>query len=231
MRSFTAFWLLCLLGFFSCTVDFEDNTRLLFKTSLQDQFGEPVPDASVQIYGEDAEGGYPVRRALLGEGFSDEQGEIAVTFLKPKNLDVFEILINQPNQEEGRLANYGALRISRTFENLPENKFEPAPLTIDKLAEYKVSAVNNGQPGDTLGVELSYKSPFKSIPEGEYVFPAPGIYSFTLLSQESTALQVTPALGEEVTLEYTVRNKGLVDQGVLLIPVTQAQQEFRYEYP
>lgn len=201
-----------------------------FKSQLRDQFGEPVNPLNVRLVTTRDRGVSYSRSAVLGEGFSDDQGNIDITFLKPKGFDTFYVWINDPEFENTYAADYGTVLVSRSFMNLSQNQFELAPVLVDKVAGLNVILVNRGVAGDTLRANLRYRNPSRSIPEEE----VPLSFKFagaTLLNGETRNILLGPVIGESVTMDYEIRNNGLVQEGSLIIEVSNAQQEFRYEYP
>lgn len=151
MKFLTTTLLLCLL-FISCTVDIEDNKRVIYKGQFIDNTQTPISNIHIGVYADSY---------LIGEAYSDKNGDFSFVSLETSDRN-FNIEINNPNSETYN-HKYNNITIRRGNKN-NNNQIYAKQLTYNlqqlELAQkaYFTLILNQSLPSQTITYNIRYRT-------------------------------------------------------------------------
>lgn len=150
------------LIFNSCQVDYEDNSRLLFKGVVNDGSQNPFPGLPVDVYASTGDGPFGVTERI-GVGKTAADGTFDIVALAPKNRTFLQLLINDSFQQ-GRLPEFGSFTFRR-LDILAEDDgtFTIPDIAIEERAESTLEIRRVANLLDTLSFQYSYRNPDRTL--------------------------------------------------------------------
>lgn len=140
----------------SCQVDYEDNSRLLFKGDVSNGLQNPFPDLPVEVYASTGEGVFNFTERV-GVGKTTPDGSFEIIALSPKNPSYLQLLINDSSQE-GHKPEFGSSALRR-LDILGEKEatYIIPRITIDKRIDTFLEIKRTDNLSDTLSFRYRYE--------------------------------------------------------------------------
>lgn len=216
--------------FFACDIDFEDNSRLFFNSTITDQNGDPV--SGIEIVLSAGETCLFCDFEIIGSGVTDASGRAYFPVLDPKTKPI-DISVNEEFGSSNYKLNYSRLKVSNVTESLLTNQTIRLPQEIlYKLAPFKLVILNTS--GSTASVfwELEGPKEFNAIdfssdePDEEPEFSG-------ILNNGQLINEYSFNLAENInyTFKYRViENNTLISEGENFITNTENTREYVFEY-
>lgn len=141
----------------SCQVDYEDNSRLLFKGSVNDSLQNPFPGVPVTVYASPN----PlvlITTESIGTGITDADGTFEIVTLSPKNPTFLEVHVNDFLQEKNNpeFGSYTFRRIDVLGEN--EATYNIPEFTLEKRVNTALEIKRVSNVADSLSFRYRYKN-------------------------------------------------------------------------
>ncbi|MCM5662232.1 hypothetical protein [Galbibacter mesophilus] len=230
--------LLLLLGIlFSCEIDFEDNTRLYFESTVVDQSGVPVSGIPFEI-GVSSRVIYFTDSEIVGTGESTKTGKIAFPFLKPLSELPFTVSINNYSRlpkDANVEANYGGVLLADIPQDMIQNyALRLDPIQINKLTSFQLQLNRNTQNLDTLNWSVTYSNPNIVVDFSEGVGPyyqeQVSIGGLFLPSDEQESINIRIPESSLVVFKYKIRNEQVLDSATTEIEIEKQDKTYEFSY-
>jgi len=224
--------LLMLAGllFCSCDIDFENNSRLFFNSTITDQSGAPVSGIEIVL----SAGGTCLfcDFEIIGKGVTDAFGNVYFPVLDPKTKAI-DISVNKEFGSSNYKPNYSRLQVSNVTDSLITNQTIRLPEEIlYKLAPFKLVIQNTSGISATFFWELKGPKEFNGIDfSSDEPTEEPAFSGF--LASEEVFNEYSFNLAENInyTFKYQIfENSTLVSEGEASIINTENSGEYVFEY-
>ncbi|MDT0620551.1 hypothetical protein [Croceitalea vernalis] len=233
-----------LLVAFDCEdeIEFQDNQRLLLKARLVNSDGNLFQNTPVEVFAS-REYGYQLEGQLnynfgelIGSGSSDNNGDVAITALKPLNASNIYTLFNFEGSQAFQ-TEYAPLIINFiNREKTDNNTYDLGEVVIDKALEFELMASRTMNLTDTLRYSWQYNRGVKIIgnnPVSDYYFIDDGRDSGfnELLPTEFTKENTFKVIeSDTILIDYQLINNGITASEQLQIIVNEQSGSFEFEF-
>ncbi|MDT0606191.1 hypothetical protein [Croceitalea rosinachiae] len=240
MRKVVVF-LTLILAFSSCTRDsellFDEDRQLIVEGQITssvdiDLSMIPINVTAFRSAGWFTGGGDFV---VLGSGFLDASGNYRIVSTFPENADEINLEINSW-RERVFIDSISQIYVNE-IENLPFNnsRYSMPSFNLERLELFEIEVRKNSNTLDTLGFSITHNSSLQrfSIDRegnlfefdggssvGSRIDPddAPNIYKMDIIENS------------DIFIHYSIRNKGLLEQGEFIVPTDGQESRFVFEY-
>lgn len=219
----------CLL-FCACEIDFEDNSRLFFNSTIVDQNGEPVSGIEIVL----SAGGTCLfcDFEIIGSGVTDASGRAYFPVLDPKTRPI-DISVNEEFGSSNYKPNYSRLKVSNVTDSLLTNQTIRLPQEIlYKLAPFNLVIQNTSGTTASMSWELYGPREFETIDFSSDEADGGPTFSGSLNGSEIFR-EYSLNLAENINYTFTYRiieNNSSVSEGEITITNTENTREYVFEY-
>jgi len=218
--------------FHACEVQIEDDRRILVKGNIIDSSNNPLANVSVRS---------GVEGTILGEAFSDENGQFQFTSLEADGNYALDIIVNLSSNDNNWKGSYNIEHIEnpeysakRYFYNLTKRKesgYDLGQIILRNPA--RLTLFINNIPGDnnTLKYQLEYMPTICEIDLKSNNFESCWFNSdeYRHLDEDYSNIQVEvdSQLGSSVTFNYILNNEPMQS---ISIPLSNSENTYVFEY-